>query len=60
MDTIKENQEAVDVIMEEHSEDLDDWESGFIESIHTRLQNKQNLTEKQEASLNKIWRKCVG
>jgi hypothetical protein len=36
--------------------DLTDWEAEFIESIAGR----ENLTDKQDAVLERIWRKATG
>lgn len=40
---------------ENRSEQLTEWEAGFIDSIRTRVQRDKPLSMKQAATLNNIW-----
>lgn len=55
-----EDQEAVNVIMEEHSEELTEWEESFMETISEVLEKGFDLSEKRRAILDKIFRRVVG
>jgi len=44
-----------EAIQEEASDDLNDWEISFIESIYQRLNKNQNLTENQDKKLEDIY-----
>ena len=44
-----------EAIMDEASEELNNWESNFITSIHARLASKTPLTEKQANILERIY-----
>jgi hypothetical protein len=45
----------VDAILEEASEDLNEWQSGFIASIKDRLDKNITLTERQAIALESIY-----
>lgn len=42
-------------IVDEASDELNDWESSFIESIGTRLAYGNNLSESQARNLERIY-----
>ncbi len=42
-------------ILEEASDDLNDWETKFIEDMNIRVNNKWPLTETQEKKLESIY-----
>jgi hypothetical protein len=44
-----------ETIINEASDELTDWESGFIDSIHIKLSNGWNLTQAQATKLEKIY-----
>lgn len=43
---------------EDHSEVLDDWSAGFIDSISKQLSDKNFLTEKQADKLEQIYQEA--
>lgn len=45
----------IDAILEEASDDLNDWETKFIEDMNIRVNNKWPLTETQEKKLESIY-----
>lgn len=45
----------VETIVTEASDDLNSWETSFIESISTRLNSGRNLTELQAEKLESIY-----
>ena len=45
----------IDAILEEASDDLNDWETKFIEDMNVRVNNKWPLTETQEKKLESIY-----
>jgi len=45
----------VNIILSEVSDDLNDWETKFIESISERLARNQQLTEFQAVKLESIY-----
>jgi len=47
-------QHWIDVILDEASDELDDWESSFLESIQNRL-HYNTLTEAQESKLEDLY-----
>lgn len=42
-------------ILEEASDDLNDWETRFIDDMTIRIANKWALTQSQEETLEKIY-----
>jgi hypothetical protein len=45
----------LDAILNEASDDLNDWETKFIDDMTTRIANKWPLSQKQEETLEKIY-----
>jgi hypothetical protein len=45
----------ITAILEEASDDLNDWETNFIEDMTIRIANKWQLSQKQEETLEKIY-----
>jgi len=45
----------VEAILFEASDDLSEWEEGFMESIDRRLREDRNLTQGQAGTLEKIY-----
>jgi hypothetical protein len=48
-------QQWIDDILEEASDDLNDWETKFIDDMRIRVVNKWPLTETQEKKLESIY-----
>jgi hypothetical protein len=48
-------QQWIDDILEEASDNLSDWESSFVDSVHSQLNRKGQLSERQEEILEKIY-----
>lgn len=48
-------QSWVDSILTEASDDLNDWETNFINDIQIRIANRWPLTETQEKKLESIY-----
>lgn len=48
-------QQWIDDILEEASDELNDWETKFIDDMRTRVINKWPLTETQEKKLESIY-----
>ena len=48
-------QSWIDAIIVEASEELSDWETGFIDSVQDRLLKRGSLTEAQEQTLERIY-----
>ncbi len=48
-------QSWVDAIIDEASDDLNDWETKFIEDMKIKIDNKWSLTQRQEEILEKIY-----
>lgn len=48
-------QQWIDDIVEESSDNLSDWENSFIESIQIQLNNRGQLSERQEEILERIY-----
>jgi hypothetical protein len=59
MANIRENRETIAEILK-YPEDLTEWETKFIQSVHEQLEEKRNPTEKQEHVIDEIFRKVVG
>lgn len=53
--TIEIYKDWIEAILDEASDELNDWESTFIESIYTRLHNGNNLTQPQAEKLESIY-----
>lgn len=45
----------VDTILEEASDNLNDWETKFIDDMQLRINNKWSLSQRQEEILEKIY-----
>ena len=52
---IKVYKSWVEAILDEASDELNDWESEFVESIAKRLESHKNLTEGQAIKLESIY-----
>jgi len=50
-------QEWIDAIVNEASDELNDWENTFVESMQGRLDNGWNLSENQANKLEQIYAK---
>lgn len=48
-------QSWIDAIIDEASDNLNDWETNFIEDMSIRVANKWTLTENQEKKLEAIY-----
>jgi hypothetical protein len=48
-------QSWVDAILEEASDNLNDWETKFIEDMRVRVQNRWALSQTQEEKLESIY-----
>lgn len=48
-------QQWIDDIIEEASDDLNDWETKFIDDMTIRVANKWSLTQSQEEKLESIY-----
>jgi hypothetical protein len=48
-------QSWIDAIIEEASDELNDWETKFIEDMAIRVANKWSLTQRQEEILERIY-----
>jgi hypothetical protein len=48
-------QSWIDAILTEASDDLNDWETKFIDDMNIRVSNKWPLTETQEKKLESIY-----
>lgn len=44
-----------DAVLNEASDELNDWENSFIESISLKLDRRNPLTERQEEILERIY-----
>lgn len=44
---------------EQRESRLTEWESGFVESVRNRLNNKQPLSAKQTETLDRIWERVT-
>lgn len=45
----------VEAIIDEASDDLNDWETKFIHDIQIKVANNWSLTQKQEETLERIY-----
>lgn len=48
-------QQWIDTIIDEASDDLNDWETKFIDDMAIRVANRWTLTETQEKKLESIY-----
>jgi hypothetical protein len=48
-------QQWIDVIIDEASDELNDWETGFVEDMRVKVLNRWSLTESQEKKLESIY-----
>jgi hypothetical protein len=53
--TIEVYESWADAVINEASDNLNEWEFGFITSIRIQLTNNKNLSEKQARILEKIY-----
>ena len=51
--------EEINRAVSEDRLDLNEWESEFVSSIGSRLQAGGSLTERQDAVLEKLWKKAT-
>ena len=52
-----ENRKMIDEIVEVADELLNDWERTFLESLSERTTNVEDLSDKQQKCLEKIYQK---
>jgi hypothetical protein len=48
-------QQWIDAIIDEASDELNDWETGFVEDMRVKVLNRWSLTESQEKKLESIY-----
>lgn len=48
-------QHWIDTILEEASDELNDWETRFVEDMRVKVLNKWSLTQAQEEKLESIY-----
>lgn len=53
--TIKTYQDWIETIITQASDDLNDWENSFIDSLFNRLEQGDNLSERQAEILERIY-----
>jgi hypothetical protein len=59
MSDVREMIETINRAVAEDALHLTEWESEFIESIGRQVQAGRGLTDRQDAVLEKIWRKAT-
>ncbi len=53
-----ENEEAIEVLLSK-ADQLNEWEIEFLENIDN-IAETDSLSERQQAALDKIWRRVMG
>lgn len=50
-----DNDEAIEVLLKKHDENLSEWEITFLEDIY----EAETLTPKQQSKLDEIWKRVM-